>query len=126
MKTRAGDPKPPGEKPAAEEPRLKLDADGNAVLRIDEATQKRIALKVEALAASQLGPELKGYGRVADPAPLAALLTELASAQAAYAASSREFERLKTLQGQGNASARAFQTAEAASVHDQLIMQSAR
>ena len=61
-----------------------------------------------------------------DPAPLAALVTELASAQAAYAASSSELARLKTLEGQGNASARALQTAEAAALRDRLAVQSAR
>ena len=73
-----------------------------------------------------MSPELKGYGKVLDPAPLAALVTELASAQAAYTASSNELARLKTLEGQGNASARALQTAEAAAQRDHLAVQSAR
>ena len=73
-----------------------------------------------------MSPELKGYGKVLDPAPLAALVTELAAAQAAYSASSSELARLKTLEGQGNASARALQTAEAAAVRDRLAVQSAR
>jgi hypothetical protein len=71
-------------------------------------------------------PEQKGYGRVLDPAPLVALVTELASAQAAYTASSGEVARLKTLEGQGNASARALQTAEAAASRDWAAIQSAR
>ena len=49
-----------------------------------------------------------------DTAALAALVTDLASAEAAYAASSNELDRLKTLASQGNASARALQAAEAA------------
>jgi hypothetical protein len=57
---------------------------------------------------------------------LAALMTELASDLAAYAASSNELARLKTLAGGGNASTRALQTAEAAALHDQLAVQSAR
>jgi hypothetical protein len=73
-----------------------------------------------------MSPEAKGYGRVQDPAPLAALLTELASAQGTYGASSNELSRLKTLEGQGNASARALQTAEAAAVHDLVALQSVR
>ncbi|MDB6022897.1 MAG: hypothetical protein JWQ04_2754, partial [Pedosphaera sp.] len=91
-----------------------------------EETQKLIALKVEALAAAQLPPETKVYGRVMDPAPLAALMTELASAQAADNASSNELARLKTLSTTGNASARALQAAEAAELHDRLMAQSAR
>ena len=60
-----------------------------------------------------------------DPAPLAALVTELASAHAAYSASSSELARLKTLEGQGNASTRALQTAAAATLRDQLTVRSA-
>ena len=55
-----------------------------------------------------------------DPAPLAALVTGLATAGAAYTASSTELARLKTLEGQGNASVRALQTAEAAAQRDRL------
>src|SRR4029077_12761487 len=75
---------------------------------------------------AQISPELKGYGRVLDPAPLVALINELAGARAAYAASSNELARLKTLAGQGNASARALQAAEAAALRDQLAVQSAQ
>jgi hypothetical protein len=63
---------------------------------------------------------------VLDPAPLAALVTEEAAAQAAYTASSSELARLKTLEGQGNASARALQTAAAAAVRDITAVQSVR
>src|SRR5262249_5422745 len=66
------------------------------------------------------------YGRVLDPAPLAALLTELATAQAAYVASSNELARLKMLESQGNTSIRALQTGEAAELHDRLAIQSAK
>jgi hypothetical protein len=59
---------------------------------------------------------------VLDPGPLAALVTDLLSARAAQAASSNELARLKTLEGQGNASARSLQAAEAAAVRDQLAL----
>src|ERR1022692_3525496 len=88
--------------------------------------QRDLGIVVKSPAAFQMNPELKGYGRVLDPAPLAALMTELASAVAAYTASSSELARLKTLEGQGNASARALQTAEAAASRDLLAIQSAR
>ncbi len=120
------DAKPEAKKEAAPEPRVTRDTNGNVVIKIEAETQKLIALKVEALPATQMAPELKGYGRVLDPAPLAALMTEMASAQAAYQASSNELARLKTLATTGNASARALQTAEAAALHDQLLAQSAR
>ena len=76
--------------------------------------------------AFQMTPELKGYGRVLDPAPLAALMTELATARAAYTASSNELARLKVLEAQGNASVRAIQTAEAAALRDRLAVRSVR
>ena len=70
-------------------------------------------------------PEVQGYGRVLDPTPLAALLTERATAKASLDASTREYERLKLLHDQGqNASARALETAEAAMRRDQAQLDS--
>jgi hypothetical protein len=112
--------------PAKEEPRITRDTKGNVVVKVDAETQKLIALKIEPLAAAQLAPELKAYGRVLDPAPLVALMNELASAQASYEVSSNELARLKNLSASGNASARALQAAEAAELHDRLTTQSAR
>lgn len=123
------DEKPAAEKPADDEPsgiHITREANGKVVINIDDETQGNIGLKVAHPEAVQLGPESKGNGRVLDPAPLVALLTELASAQAAYTVSSNEFIRLKTLAEQGNASARALQTAEAAALRDQLAVQSAK
>src|SRR5204863_7173228 len=69
--------------------------------------------------------EVQGYGRVLDPAPLALLLTEGASAKAALDASTREYERLKLLHEQGqNASTRALEAAEAAMKRDQILLES--
>lgn len=135
LKTRAapkaGDEKSAAEKPAGEKPEethvsLKRDENGNAVITLDNETQEKMGLQVAHPAAASFSPELKGYGRALDPAPLAALITELASARAAYTASGNELARLKTLSDQGNASARALQTAEASAQHDQLAVQSAR
>ena len=107
-------------------PQVSRDTNGNTVITLSGKTQKDIGLLVKSLATFQMNPELKGYGRVVDTAPLAALITELASAQAAYTASSGELARLKTLEGQGNASARALQTAEAAASRDLVAIQSVR
>jgi hypothetical protein len=93
---------------------------------MSQETQKELGIQVKNPEALELGPELKGYGKTLDPAPLVALVTELATAQAAYTASSSELTRLKTLEGQGNASARALQTAEAAATRDLLAIQSAK
>jgi len=109
----------------AEESFLQHDADGRTLVKLDQATQTRMELKVEPLAAAQVSPEVKGYGRVLDPASLAALVTEGTSAQASLGASTKEFERLKGLYSQNqNASARALETAEAAMKHDQISLAS--
>lgn len=129
MKKRAEVPKPAEEKTAddeAEGPKITHDANGRVVININDETQGNMGLIVAHPEAIQMTPVLKGYGRVLDPAPLAALLIELASAQAAFTASSNELVRLKTLEGQGNASTRALQTAEAAALRDQIAIRSAR
>ena len=115
----------PADKEAAG-PQVTRDTNGNAVITLSSKTQKDMGILLKSPTAFQMSPELKGYGRVLDPAPLVALVTELASAQAAYTASSSEVARLKTLEGQGNASARALQTAEAAASRDGVTIQSAR
>ena len=97
---------------------------GETFLKLDKDTQTRMGLKTAPLAAATLKPEVKGYGRVLDPAPLAALLVEKANAQAALEASTKEFERLKTLAQTQNASARALETAEAAMKRDMVALDS--
>jgi hypothetical protein len=135
MKPHAAAPPPAGESPAAapapadEEaagPQVSHDTNGNVVITMSDEMQGDLGLLVKSPTAVQMNPELKGYGRVLDPAPLAALITELAAAQAAYTASSGDLTRLKTLEGQGNASARALQTAEAAAARDLVTIQSVR
>ncbi len=116
-------------KPAAEEgdkPSVSRDADGNAVVTMSDELQGDAGIVVANPEAAQIAPELKGYGRVLDPAPLAALLNELASARAAVSASSNELVRQKTLAEQGNGSTRALQTAEASALRDGLVVQSAQ
>ena len=107
-------------------PQLSRDTNGNPVISMSDETQGDLGILVKSPAACQMSPELKGYGKVLDPAPLAALATELAMAQATYSASSNELARLQTLAGQGNASARALQTAEAAAQRERLAVQSVR
>jgi hypothetical protein len=93
---------------------------------MDENLQARSGLQIEAAQAVSVSSELKAYGRVLDPAPLAALANDLATSRAAAAASQHEFDRLKSLSAQNNASARALETAEAAALRDQLQVNSAR
>ena len=133
MKKHGAVPPPAAETPTAaapadEEaaaPTVSRDTNGNAVIAMSDETQGDLGILVKRLAPFQMSPEQKGYGRMLDPAPLAALVTELASAHAAYSASSSELARLKTLEGQGNASTRALQTAAAATLRDQLTVRSA-
>jgi hypothetical protein len=96
------------------------------VVTLDEAAQKRLGLVLARPSGAQLRSELKGYGRVLDPAPLSSLMNEWATAQAASIASSNEWVRLRALAAQQNASERALQTAQAASLRDALAVQSAK
>jgi len=123
-KERAGEAE--REKPVVAKSRVTLGTNGEATVTLDGETRKRIALKVESVTPAKTSPELKGYGRVLDPTPLAALATELASAQAALAASQREFDRLKLLNEEKNASDRALQAAEASARRDQILVESVR
>src|SRR5437773_11835672 len=86
-----------GDKPVAADSRASTGAGGETVVVLDQETQARIGLKVEPVATATITPEAQGYGRVLDPGPLAALSAELASAEAALAASQKEFDRLKLL-----------------------------
>jgi hypothetical protein len=118
----------PESKPAEEQagPRVSRNSQGQAVITMSDEAQGDMGILVKKPAPGQMSPEVKGYGRVLDPTPLAGLLNELDSARAAYAASSNELTRLKSLAAQGNASTRALQTAEATALHDQLAIQSAK
>jgi hypothetical protein len=108
------------------ETHISHDTNGNVVIALSDDARKAIGLQLANPAAAQFSPETKGYGHVEDTAALAALVTDLASAEAGYAVSSNELERVKTLESQGNSSTRVVQAAEAAATHDQLAVQSAR
>src|SRR3989441_5917546 len=123
--TKTGEEKE-NEKPKAEESHVKRDALGEIIVTLDAETQKRIGLELEVPASAQWQPEVKGYGYVLDPAPLVSLLSELAPAHVAAATSQHEFERLRTLAEQNNASVRALQAAEATAKRDQLLVESLR
>ncbi len=114
------------EKPVASESKVTRSASGEIAITIDGDAQKQLALKIVALAAAQLEPEVKGYGRVLDPAALSAAVAEFVSARAAADASQKELERLKVLSAQNNASERALQTAEAAAHRDAAQAESSR
>ena len=88
--------------------------------------QTNAAIKVEPPAPAQVTPEIKGYGRVVDPAALAGMIGDFTTAQAANQASQAELKRLNTLAAQNNASEKALQDAEAAAARDQAQFEAAR
>jgi membrane fusion protein, multidrug efflux system len=123
-------PATPEAKPAADEAkeksRVSHNANGEVVLTLDSTTQQKIGLKVAALVATNLPSVVKGFGRVLDPSPLIQLAADLAPAEVSAQASQKEFDRLKTLRAQDNASDRALQAAEAQALRDKLLAESIR
>src|SRR5205085_2503460 len=108
-------PEKPEHEPAAEE-RAGHD---ESVIKLDAKRQKAAGIETGLPTAATLPEELKGYGRVLDPAQVVAMTLDIQAARATADASKKEFERLKTLYAQGqNASARALETAEAAARRD--------
>ncbi len=71
--------------------------------------------------------DVKAFGRVLDPTPLATLLTDIEAARAAVDASAREFQRLKSLNAQDNtASVRAVEAADAILKRDRAVLDAAQ
>jgi hypothetical protein len=96
-------------------------------IRLDKKAQELAGLKIAEIQKASITPEIKAYGRVLDPAPLAALTIEIATARAALEASQKEYNRLKELHAQNqNVSARALETAEASWKRDEVAVQSAQ
>jgi len=109
-----------------EESRVTHGTNGETIIKFNAETQKLMGLQTAVLSPVQVSPEVKGYGRVLDPSSLASLVADLTSARAASAASQGEFERLKTLASQNNASARALQAAEATATRDKVQTEAVR
>jgi hypothetical protein len=115
-----------GDKSVVAESRVEHLTNGEVVVNLELGAQRLIGLQTAALAAVTQALVVKAYGRVLEPAPLLALASDIASARAALAASSKEDQRLKTLFAQGqNASAKALESAQAAMQHDQIALQAA-
>jgi len=108
------------------ESRVKRGTNGEVTVTLDAATQKTMGLQTAPLEATSLPLEVKGYGRVMDTSPLASVVAELATSEAANKASQAELERLKTLAAQSNASERAVQAAQAAASRDRAQVESIR
>lgn len=115
------------ERPVQAPTYLRRSADGGWRLTLDAAAQQRLGLAVSQPQAATLPRQSRAYGRVLDPGPLAALVAEIQSADAALEASRREFQRLKQLHAQGqNVALRAVEVAEATLRRDQIALEAAR
>jgi hypothetical protein len=117
---------PASEKSTEPESHVKHGTNGETIVTFDAATQKLMGLQTTALQPAQLRPELKGYGRVLDVAPLTSLVADLMAAQATSTASQAELTRLKTLAAESNASERSLQAAEATAARDRSQVESMR
>lgn len=116
-----------GEAAVMSESRVKRAADGRVTVTLDAATQQRVGLKTALPQPATLNPEVKAYGRVLDPGPLGALISEVVNAQTAVETSQKEFQRVKSLHAQGtNAPKRAVEAAEAAFRRDEVALDNAR
>jgi hypothetical protein len=67
------------------------------LLRMDAATQARLGIATEPLAAASRTSAVMGFARALDPGPLAQLEADLATAEAAAAASQAEAARTRAL-----------------------------
>jgi multidrug efflux system membrane fusion protein len=110
----------------AEASQPKRTEESPGTVQVTSELQHALHLKIEPLSAASAPRQIRGFGRVLDPGPLATEVNELETAQAAAAASNEEWKRTKVLQTQETASVRAVQAAEAAAVRDRLLVQTAR
>ena len=96
-------------------------------VKLDRAKQTSAGIEVAQPVPRELPREVKGYGRVLDPTALVVSLVDLDAAEAALAASKKEYDRITALFAHDqNASARAVETAEAALKRDQAQVEGVR
>lgn len=110
-----------------EESRVQHGTNGEIFVKLDKAAQQQIGLKVEAPQTVQMAPELKAFGQVVDPSPLAQIMIDGASARAGLDASTKEYQRLKGLyEHDQNISTKVLETAEAAMKRDKILAEAAQ
>jgi hypothetical protein len=108
------------------EPRV-LHTNGQTFVKLDKAARQHAGLKTAPLEGASLKPEVKAYGHVLDPTPLATQIVQIATARAALESSTKEFDRLKILHAQDqNVSTRALEQAEAAVQRDRIALDAAQ
>ncbi|HZI32647.1 MAG TPA: hypothetical protein VFF11_09905, partial [Candidatus Binatia bacterium] len=113
------------DQPVSAASRVQHDADGKTSIVLNAKTQQLIGLETTTLAAVDLPPEMSAYGRVLDSARLITLENGISVTRASLQASQKEYERLKKLSAQDNASAQALETAEAKLKQDQGALDTA-
>lgn len=127
LQRRGGEEHEKDEKTEHEASHLQHGTNGETYLKLDAAEQRQAGLSFAALEKMQRAPEVRGYGRVLDPASLATGLGEIGAAQAQLEASAKEFQRLKVLHEQDqNASTRVLEAAQAAVKRDQIQHEAAQ
>ncbi len=98
----------------------------SGTVEVRPEVQRALQFKIEPLRIATAPRQISGYGRVLDPQPLVALVSEWVAARAAAVSSGEELQRLKRLEKENTASMRALQAAEAAAVRDRMLAQSIR
>ena len=105
-------------------PKDNRTASGEPMVALEAEMRQRAALKLAAVAATTNSPETKGFGKVLDPSPLAALQGEWLAAEAALTNSAMQQQRARTLfQADQNVSRRVLETAEAQYRADEIRLQ---
>lgn len=106
--------------------------EGESVITLDKATQKKSGIAADLLKAVTHQDELRAYGTVMDLQPLVDLRNSFATAKAqvekaraSLEASRKEYERVKALQDNRNISVKVFQVAEASWRSDEASMRAA-
>jgi len=106
--------------------KISQNTNGETVLTLDDATQKRIGLVLANPVAGDWQPQVRANGQIVNPLVLATAAADYESARAAATASQADLERTKILAAQENAAPRALETAQAAAARDAFALQSAR
>ena len=115
------------DRPVEVPPKISRAPSGEPTVALEAEMRQRASLKLAAAAAARVSPEVKGYGKVLDPAPLAALQGEWLMAEAALTNSAAQQQRARTLfQADQNVSRRVLETAEAQFRADEIHLQTLR
>lgn len=103
------------------------ETESPASVTLDAEARELGGVLTAPLAAAEAPQEASGFARVLDPAPLAALAYERASARALLDVSQREYQRASLLhRNRENASDRELEAAEAAQVRDRVALDAIR